>query len=108
MALSHELQARIQDEVLVRLYALWGKGRDEEDDLTDYQTFLHETQILNQDAAQKNKSQRLWRTSFQKGVIHGLFADWANTQIANGRDPRECVFGVFVEENDLLVKERTQ
>jgi hypothetical protein len=101
MPIPHEVQARIQADVLMKQWADWVKAHDEP---MSYETFLHKTKILEPRDAERTKLQRLVRTAFEQRMVHELFADWANGQIANGRDARECVFGAFVEENDLLVR----
>ena len=108
---DHELQERMKQKVLRQMFAEWvGMKADiwanapEAKRPMDYETFLHETGILNHPDPPKNELQRLYRKALFDSVIHELFVDWFDKQKATGRDERELVFGAFVSEEGYLVR----
>jgi hypothetical protein len=96
-----ELEKYARQRMLDVLFTDWVQVKIEtghDPHLLTRDTFLRVTGLSRPDEPPKNKLQQACREAYEEGVRVLLFVDWANTELAKGRDERELLFETFAAE----------
>jgi hypothetical protein len=96
-----ELEQYVRQRMLDVLFTDWVQVKIEmghDPRVLNKETFLRDTGLSHRDETPKNKLQQACREAFEEGVKVLLFVDWANNELANGRDERELLFETFAAE----------